>query len=234
MLLQGIRDDARFLISPKLTSTQYPDALLDKNVNEWYLTVLGWIIPTQGEWEIQGDYLTIDLEANINEYEIPVGLIRLFKAELMYKDATSYVPATQYDMQRNQETSQGNENILGSNIQYPLIEVIGDFFRISPTPTEDVVNGFKIWAQLPFDEITETLDLPNINPIVHRALSTGAAIDWASAKGMSEKTLDLKRRMFGDSRVPDDIGLKGQIINLYSIRTGDRRDRATIKRVNYR
>ncbi len=234
MLLQELRDDARFAISTKLTTTQYPNTLLDKNLNQWYLTILGWIIPTQGEWEIQGDYLTIDLEAEVTEYEIPVGLIRLFKAEIMYRSGTSYVPLTQYDMQRNQEVAEGNLNRIGATPNAPTIEVIGDMFKINPAPTEDVVNGFKIWAQLPFDELTDTLDLPNINPIIHRAISIGGAIDYASSKEMDSKVLELRRRMFGDSRVQNDVGYKGMIENLYSIRTGDRRDRATVARNNYR
>ncbi len=213
----------------------YPDALLDKNANQWYRQILGWAMAEQGEWEINGDYMTIDLQTNVGEYEVPVGLIRIYKAEIMYQDGGKYVPLTQISIQRNQQIAAGNENIGDATKDEPTLEVFGDFLKVSPAPDLDVVNGFKIWAQLDFVDLDDVSEqLPDLNPIVHRAISIGAAMDYAFSKEMWLKHLELKRRLFGDPRVPDDGGIKDQIKTLYAIRTGDRRDRVTVTRRSYR
>lgn len=236
MTLQELRDDARYKVSPNLTAAQYPDAKLDKNLNNWYRTIIGWAIRDQGEWEVNGDYMVIDLEEDVSEYEIPVGLIRVYKAEVMYKTGGSYVPVTQYSVQANQDVAAGNTNlIMGTDQGSPLMEVFGDILKLSPTPTETVVNGFKIWAQLDAVDMNDTNEqLPDLNPLVVEAISTGAAMDYASSKEMYAKELSLKRRLFGDPRVPDDTGFKGQVSALYSMKTGDRRDRVVARRQSFR
>lgn len=234
MLLTDIRQDARSLISPQCTATMYPDVLLDKNANLWYRQILGWAMAEQGEWEINGDYMVIDLEENVPEYEIPVGLIRIYKAEIMYQNGGTYVPLTQISIQRNQQVAAGNATMQDSSKDAPTLEVFGDFLKVDPAPDVAVVNGFKLWAQLDFVDLTEEEGLPDLNPVVHRAISVGAAMDYAFSKEMWVKHLELKRMMFGDPRVPDDDGIKGQVKLLYAIRTGDRRDRVTITRRSYR
>lgn len=234
MLLQDLRDDARFLISPQLTAAQYSDAILDKNLNNWYRTVLGWVVPEQGEWEIQGDYLVIDLIKDVSEYEIPVGLIRIYKAEIMYANGGKYTPLEQYDPQRNQQVAIGNDTIVGSSTATPTLQVFGDFLKVDPAPTENVTNGFKIWAQLDFKDMDDTLNLPDLNPLIHRTISIGGAFDYALSKEMWQKALEFKRLLYGDTRVPNDLGFKGQVEKLYAMRTGDRRDRFTAKPRSYR
>ncbi len=226
MILQDIRDDARWNVSPQLTSTDYTDIILDKNINRWYQKILSWIIPEQGEWEINGDILTIDLEVGKTDYEIPVTFLRIFKAEIMYKNGGKFVPLNALSIQRNQDLPVGNDEF-GATEYSPTIEVFGDFLQISPAPTEEVVNGLKIWAQLSFQEIDESLPLPDLAEPIHRILSYGPAFDYCLAEEMWTKANALKKVIYGDLSVPNDQGLKGEIIAMYSTRTGNRRDRLT-------
>lgn len=234
MILQELRQDARFHISPQLTSDEYPDALLDKNINRWYQKILSWIIPEQGEWEINGDILTIDLEEGVTDYEIPVTFLRIFKAEIMYHTGGKFVPLRALSIQRNQQNAAGNDEPGSVNQEYPTVEVFGNFLQISPAPTEHVVNGFKIWAQLSFQDLDETIELPDLAEPVHRILSYGAAFDYCFAEEMWNKANGIKKLIYGDASVPNDQGLKGEIINMYSTRTGNRRDRMSAVRRNFR
>lgn len=238
MLLSDLRVDARYHISPQLTTTEYPDVVVERNINRWYQKILSWIIPEQGEWEINGDILTIDLEEGVTDYEIPVTFLRIFKAEIMYHTGGKFVPAQALSIQRNQDIAFGNDNIYGSSEEYPTIEVFGNYFQISPAPTEQVVNGFKVWAQLSFDELSETdsVVLPDIPDPVQRVLAYGAAFDYCLAEEMYNKANAIKKIIFGDTSVVNDQGLKGEIVAMFSTRTGNRRDRltATNRRRNWR
>ncbi len=234
MLLQDLRDDARYHISPQLTAAEYPDVLLDKNINRWYQKILAWIIPDQGEWEINGDILTLDLEIDQTDYEIPVTFLRIFKAEIMYHNGGKFVPLTALSIQRNQNVAFGNSTVYGATELEPTVEVFGDFLQVFPAPKEQVVNGLKIWAQLSFADIDISLPLPDIAEPIQRILSYGPALDYCIAEEMWNKVAELKRIIYGDARMPDDKGLKGEMIAMYSTRTGNRRDRVVARRASFR
>lgn len=230
MLLPDIITDARYHISPECTSAIYPDAKITVNANLWYQKVLSWIIPEQGEWEVNGDILTIDTVVGQTDYEIPVTFLRIYKAELLYSAGGQYVPLTQISVQRNQEIAEGNTSRPEDSVLAPTIEVFGDFIQIKPAPTVAVANGLKMWAQLSFEELSNTESLPDMPEPVHRVLSYGAALDFCLSKEMWNKVNALKKMLYGDRSVdPGDGGLKGEIIAMYSTRTGDRRDRMSVR-----
>lgn len=229
MLLQDIIIDARFHVSPECTSAIYPDNQVISNANLWYQKVLSWIIPNQGEWEINGDILTIDTVIGQTDYEIPVTFLRIYKAETMYRTGGQYVPLTQLSIQRYQEIAEGNVTRPQDSVLAPTITVFGDFIQIRPAPTEAVVNGLKMWAQLAFEDMDLTDNLPDMPAPVHRILAYGPAFDFCLAKEMWNKANAIKRMIYGDSSVPNDQGLKGEIENMYSTRTGDRRDRMSVR-----
>ncbi len=237
MLLQDLRDDAREFISNDLTAAQYPDVKLDKSLNEWYRTILAWVIPDQGEWEIQGDELVMDLQPGQLDYEIPAGLLRLYKAEIMYINGGTYIAMTPRSEQREQELADGNPTSLTDDPSKPFFEVFGDFIRVRPplpVGSPVVVNGLKIFAQIDFTDLTDPTNvLPDLNPLVHRCISIGGALDYALKEKMASTIIELKRLIYGDPRVPDDMGYKERIVSLYSIRAGQRRDRIKTRRTNY-
>jgi hypothetical protein len=234
MELTVLRTDARYLISPQLTSTEYPDVDLDRNLNRWYKTILGWIIPLQSDWEISGDILYHDLEINVMDIDLPLQLIRIFKGEIMYTTGGSFVPIFFRDIQKDQREVEGNLTRDEDDFNNPVADLIGDVLTIRPAPTEDVVNGIKLWVQMSLVDLSNSSDVPDFMEPVQRALSYGAALDFAIAEEMDKKSLEIKRLIYGDARVPNDTGVKGLIEELYSTRSGARRDRLTAKKTNYK
>ena len=234
MILSKLRTDARYLISPQLTSTEYPDVALDRNLNTWYREVMSWIIPIQGEWELGGDILYRDFANGITDYEIPQQLLRLFKAEVMYETGGEFVAVQMISIQANQASVEGNSTRTFDDVTKPTSEVFGNFIQIRPAPSETVVNGVKIWAQVDFEDLVDDSDLPEFVEPVQRALSIGAAADYCLGEEMYTKYRELRKRLYGDPNVVDDRGIKGIVEDIYSIRSGARRDQIRARRRSYK
>lgn len=235
MELTDIRTDARFLVSPQLTSTDYPDAALDRNVNRWYRTVFGWVIAAEGEWELNGDILTRDLLSGVTDYEIPSTLFRLYKVEAMYDTASGFVPVTTISVQRDsQDYAEGNSTRTFDDVTRPTAELYGDWIQLRPAATATVVNGLKIWAEVNFVDIDATTnDVPKIMDVITRVLSIGAAYDYAIAEEMYKKAGELYKMIYGNPAI-NDTGYKGQIENVYARKANTRRSRVGAKRQSYK
>lgn len=234
MQLADIRTDTRYLISPQLTSTDYTDAALDRNVNHAYEKVLGWIVPIQGDWEIEGDIIYRDVATGVTDYEFPQQLLRVYKGEIMYETGGSYVPLDFISVQKYQNRVEGNSSRTFDDVQNPTAELFGNYLQVKPAGTEDVVNGIKLWVQLDFTTIDDTNDVPNLLGPVVRVLCLLAALDYAIAEEMDKKITILNKLIYGDPNKENDKGVKGEIEALYSIRSGARRDRLVAKRTSYR
>lgn len=234
MILTTLQTDARYIVSPQLTSTEYTDTALNRNLNRWYRKVAAWIIPIQGEWELNGDILYRDFKIAQTDYEVPQKFFRIFKAEAMYTTGGSFVPIEMISVQANQAQVEGNVTRTIDDTTRPTGELFGEILQVRPAPSEDVVNGLKIWAQIDFEDLVDSSDVPQFLEPVVRALSIGAAMDYCIAEEMYKKAHELRRLLFGDASSPGDKGYKGEIEALYSIRAGARRDRIHARRRSYK
>lgn len=236
MQLTTLRTDARFHVSPQLTATDYSNALLDANLNSWYRRVLGWIIPIQGDWEIRGDVIYRDFRAGISIYDLP-SVLRVFKGEVMYETAGEFVPLTFISPQRNQNIVEGNSSRLIDDPSKPTADLMNDYIEIKPcidATGSDVVNGIKLWIQSDFVTLDTTNDVPDLMEPIQRVLAYGAAYDYCIAEEMWKKKDEIAKIIFGDQTKVGDRGIKGEIEDLYSIRSDARRDRLVAKRGNFK
>lgn len=236
MKLTTLRTDARYLVSPQLTSTDYPDANLDANLNLWYRRILGWIIPIQGDWEIRGDIIYRDFQAGISIYDLP-STLRVFKGEVLYTAGGQFVPLKFQSVQRNQSAVEGNSSRVNDDVNNPTADLMNDYIEIKPCiPVGDanVVNGIKLWVQTDFVTLDSTNNVPDLMEPIQRALSIGAAHDYCLAEEMYKKKDELAKMIFGDQTKVGDRGIKGEIEDLYSIRSGARRDQLSAKRKNFK
>lgn len=237
MQLSDIRTDARYHISPQLTSTQYPDADLDRNANHWYKKIVGWAIATQGDWQMGGEAIYRDFQPGVSTYALPDRLVRVFKGEVMYETGGSFVPLYFRDIQANQGDVEGNASRDFDDTDRPTADLIGTNIQIRPTIEaggDTVVNGIKLWVQLSLSDMDASNSIPELMEPVQRALSIGAAMDYAEAEEMWTKYRELKYQMFGDPRVKDDEGIRGELRTLYSIRSGAKRDGMNARRRSYK
>lgn len=237
MQLTELRSDTRKMISRQLTSTDYSDADLDANLNLWYQRILGWILAIQGDWEINGDIIYRDFMPGVTKYELPKTLIRLYKGEVMYEVAGTFVPLTFKSEQANQNIAEGNETRPQDDPNHPTAELYGDKIEIRPcidVTGVKVENGIKLWVQTDFTVLDTTNDVPNLITAIQRALCMGAAMDYAKGEEMWTKYGLIKKELFGDPNVKEDEGVKGEIENIYSVRQGARRDTMAARRKSFK
>lgn len=75
------------------------------------------------------------------------------------------------------------------NSAEPYYDQVGLRVYTYPRPTTAQTNGIKFWIDREIDEFatTDTTQEPGFAEPFHRMLSVGASLDWAIAKGLSNK-----------------------------------------------
>lgn len=237
MNLSTIRTDTRYAVSPQLTSAEYPDADLDRNANEWYRKAVGWAIAEGDDWRIAGERIYRNFKSGIINYDIPVAeLVQVVKGEVLYSTGGSFVPLTFFDPARNQASVEGNDTRIIDDPLHPTAELWGTNITIRPAQTTgaDIVNGIVLYCQMSVADLDSTDDVPQLLDLVHRIITRGAAYDYCLAEEMWNKARELKYEIFGDPRVRDDVGLVGELKQLYSIKSAAHRDQVSPRRRSYR
>lgn len=236
MNLATIRTDARYTVSPQLTSAEYSDEALDRNANEWYKKAVSWAITAGDDWHVAGDTIYRDFKSGITTYDLPVELLRILKGEVLYSTGGSFVPLTFIDPMKTQSSVEGNTTRTFDDPTVPTAQLLGNNLIVRPAQTTGatIVNGIMLQVQMSFAEMDSTDDEPQLIDVVHRVVSKGAAFDYCMSEEMWTKARELKYEIFGDPRVKDDDGLVGEIKNLYSMRSAAYRDQVSPRRRSYR
>ena len=110
-----------------------------------------------------------------------------------------------------------------------LYDKNGEFIWLYPKPSSSLVTltaGLKIYYQrLPSYFVAgDTTKSPGFNPLYHKILSMGAAIDYAIPNGLTEKIAIIK---------PMLTDMQDQLIDFYSNRAADEKTTMTTRRTNY-
>lgn len=233
--LSTLMSSARRKIAPTLTSTDYPDVDLKADLNEWYRTILSWVILASGTWEFQSDMETTNLVTSQVEYVLPTGTINLNRVEIKYPNSTSYVIATRLD---DKSTSDAFQNAAPQQaaIGTPKYRVFDNSIFIYPAPTAGVTNGLAIEIAKDITDLASSGDVPNLNPLIQTALAVGAAYNFCASNEMPRKAQMLWQQLFGRttrSLEPSKEALKTQIEDLAAQRDKSVRGRMTPRNTSY-
>jgi hypothetical protein len=234
MTLTQLRASARRKISFQTTaSAKYADADLDANINEWYREVMSWVFAAMGIWEFQGEISTASLVQDQNEYVLPSDMVILNRVEILYPNQTDYVVATRIDDKQVEDEALANGSISGASEGAPLFRVFDNSIFIYPAPSAAVVNGLKVEIVEDITELSSGSDVPNLNPLMHKILATGAAYEYCSTNGHDRKADRLSRRVFGRFE-GDSSGLKAQLEMLVSSRDRTTKTRIVARRKSFK
>lgn len=236
MNLASLQASTRRKIGPAVTSVEYPDVDLNASLNEWYRTVLSWVILQTGIWEFQADMLTADLHSGQNEYVLPNGFIILNRVELKYATATSFVKATRLD-DKSTELAFQNGSIVSASEANPRYRTFDNSIFLYPAPLADSVGGLVIEIVKDVADMSAAGDLPNLNPLVHRLLATGAAYDFCIANELQTRADRLRQDIYGRatrSTEPAMDSLKAQAEALAAQRDRSARGRLTPRATSFR
>lgn len=236
MKLSVLRTDARYLISPQLTSAEYPDADVDRNINLWYRRAIIWAILAQGTWQVRGTYANYDTQVGKMNYPVPAAdLIRILRVEIKYTAAGDFVQCVPTDIFQSYYP-EANATRINDSANSPTVDLSGSEMIIRPAPNEAVVNGLQIWLQRTITDLVNVDDIPDLLDPIHRLLAYGAAHDFAIAEEMYRKAQELKVAIFGTlTRAGfQEDGIKHEIEDLYTIREGRDKPRMVAKKRNFR
>lgn len=236
MILTTIRTDARYAVSPQLTSSEYADVDLDRNANQWYKKAVGWAIVAGDDWQMAGETIYKNFKSGVSVYALPVELIRILKGEVLYSTGGKFVPLAFYDASRTQGATEGNDTRAIDDASKPTADLVGNDIIIRPAQTtgSDIVNGIVLNVQMSLQELNSDDSVPQLMETVHRIVSKGAAYDYCLTEEMWNKAREIKYEIFGDPRVKDDVGMVGELKALYSIRSAAYRDQVSPRRRSYK
>jgi len=186
---QGLCQDARALAGLAVNDTvSYSDKALTRNINAWYRQVDSWIWDASGTWEFDDSnytdlpIATTDLVASQRDYSIPSTARKILRVEVM-DSSGNYNKLTPIDQSGITDAMTEFQDETGMPLYYDLV---GESIMLYPAPAAANVtttDGLKLFFSRTIDEfaITDTSTQPGFENNFHRALSIGAALDWANA-----------------------------------------------------
>lgn len=198
MTLSELLSDIDFLASTN--TAKYPTADKVRNINLRYSAVVALIIRSDGRWQWDddnhrdGDDLTSpiavgDLEEGVQDYEINgLSFLTLSGVQIKNKQG-NYITLTPASYNDDAQALAEMEARTGMPERYVKR---GSSVFLFPKPSSAYVtltDGIKVLHQRPPDyfETSETTKSPGFNPLFHRILSVGAALDYAIANGITKK-----------------------------------------------
>ena len=226
MTLTELQASARRKISFNLTSAGYSDANLNASLNEWYRTVFGWALLASGIWELSGDVYTTNLVADQAAYALPSNLIYISRVEIFYAGASGYVKSTRLD-DKETDNSLQNDVLVGQSEARPVHRFLGNNVILRPIPDENKTSGLAIILAEDVTSLSTGSDVPDLNPLIHRAVALGGALDYAVTQEMYRKSRELRGELMGFPGGSTENTLKRQIEQLAEIR--DRSVKANLR-----
>lgn len=207
--LTALRTGTRRLISFQLTSTDFSDANIDASVNEWYRVIMAWVIQATGIWEIQGEMAKTDLVMNQVEYILPTDLVNIDRVEIKYSGQTEYVKMTRFD-DKETDAPLSNNTLSDATTAAPYYRFFDNSIFVYPKPTAGSTLGLSIEYTKDVTSLSGGSDIPNLNPLVARALQVGAAYDYCRVTE-NPKANSFWIELFGRAGGNTDESLKHQI-----------------------
>lgn len=195
---QDIVSDITFLLGG-IGTADYELADRARNVNERYRMVWSWIFDAYGGWiwddsnQIDLPQATATLTSGQSTYALPTGAITVEGIEV--KDtggiwhAVTIVPAEQI-----QERMALDEFYKTDGIPR-YARLVGDTIEFFPGPNYTQAASLKVYFSRDISTFAsgDTTKTPGFAAPFHRALSVGAALDYAIARNMTEKARSLSK-----------------------------------------
>ena len=224
--------DVKFWVSGDSTATiDFSDADIVRSVNLYYDEIVSVIMKSCGRWEWDdNNYDTLpiavtDLKSGQEDYEIDAAeFLNLLRLDM--KDPSGnkiqLEPMSQEDKRGTAMTEWAKT--AGTPHHY---DKIGNSFILYPTPNYSSDEGLQVYFQRIPDYFAaeDTTKTPGFNPLYHRYLSLGAAVDYCSVNNMPDRLNIL---------IPKMEEIKANIQNDYSKRSRDEHLRASTYKESYR
>ena len=193
----GIVNDAWYKTNTDINT--YPLADITRNINERYREVWGWIFDGYAGWRWD-DSNNTNLPQAITDLTSGTALYAL-PSEALYVDSIEFkntggiwqklIPLTAEQI--------SDTDAMGNFLYVPGVptyyRLIDDSIQIYPAPNFTQAQSLKVFFGRDISTflVTDTTKIPGFAAPYHRALSVGAALDFAFAKNTAQiQTLQLE------------------------------------------
>jgi hypothetical protein len=226
---QGIIEEITFLLG--IGTAGYLLADRTRNINERFRQVWAKIFQSYGGWKYIDDntsdastgvpYADQNVTASTALYPLPSGALTVNGVEIKLTTNGSWQRL--YPMTHEEFLQRGGDGAFTSTGAPTHYILQGDIIRLIQTPNFTLSSALRVF----FDQgistfaATDTTKTPGFASIFHRALSIGAALDYAMARGLNDKIISLNNTWewyMGN----EDRGKPGAIAEFYSKRWLDR------------
>jgi hypothetical protein len=196
---QGIVEDISFLLG--LDINAYPLADRTRNANQRMAMVWQMIFESYGGWQFMDDnvsdattgipYANQNLTSGTGLYVLPTGSLTINQVSILNSGGNreNLVPITYEEFQKMGADAGFTSN---STPHYYILQ--GDVIRLLPIPNYSSTNGLRIYFDQGMSNFTaaDTTKVPGFASIFHRMISIGAALDYALARGLTERVTYLQ------------------------------------------
>ena len=186
---QDLKSDTSFLLGGVTISStgQYPLVDFVRNINERYRAVWGWIFEAYGGWQWDDSnqtdlpQATATLTSGTATYALPSGALTVRGIDILASGSTTLwytlTPLTAELIQQRE----GIDNFLSTNGNPKYYRLIGDTVELFPAPNYTQASSLKVYFDRDISSFasTDTTKTPGFASPYHRALSIGAALDFA-------------------------------------------------------
>lgn len=187
----GLVQETYFLSGTDANS--YLIADLTRNLNGWYERIVGWVLESLDDWDWDDPNLTNlpranqAMQANQDNYPLPTDLYKVLRLEYTW-DGSIYYKAT--PLHFKERLAGSDVTAINNDFQKtkPFYQLFANQILVRPIPVQadvDAGASIRLWYARDFDHFitTDTTQAPGFVKLWHRALSHGAAYDFAIAKG---------------------------------------------------
>lgn len=186
---QGLVQDTRWLVGA--SASTYPIADVTRNINRRHEEAVSYIFEADGRWQYtdsnntEGIY-TDDLVSGTQAYDLAVTHLKVTRVEIKDADG-NYSRLNVLDQNDVLTTLTDYERTDGIPRFYDLV---GNKIYLYPAPNYASTDGLKLWFQTgpSLFTSTDTTKVPGFASIFHRYLSLGAALDYANAKQLDNRS----------------------------------------------
>lgn len=226
----GLIQDITFLLGG-VDTVAYPTADRTRNVNERYRQVWAAIFDAYGGWLFQDDnvsgvpYAEQALTSGTGVYGLPSGALTVNMVEVKIPGGTTYAPPLR-PITLEEFKKLGGDQYLISNAQPLYYMLYEDYVQIIPTPNYSVAStGIRIYFDRDISQFaaSDTTKVPGFSVTFHRALSVGAALDYAMMAGTASQITSLTNQWQWYMGNPERLHQQpGEIRRFYAQRWKDR------------
>lgn len=196
----GLIQDITFWLG--VDTNAYPLKDRTRAINERFKMVWSMIFESSDGWKFMDDntsdtttgvpYADSSIVSGTGLYALPSASLAVNGVQIKTSSTDNFTVIKA--ITEKEFIKMGGDGYFSSNGTTLYYMLQGDVIRLLPTPNFSVTDGLRVFFDQSISEFSysDTSKTPGFASVFHRALSVGAALDYAMARGLQSKVVFLK------------------------------------------